>query len=155
MRRFSAPQPFLLLLHRVPISRHCDGFVTKFTAAEFRGLYCTFVMVGHFFVRDMTLSNPWGQIAAFYSVDPSALKTFLGLLIWEIRQWYRILVYHFTFCPWSASFAGITICWLDSSAALFPTFTATHQLSSNSDSKLRILCSFVIEKFTRRDDEMR
>ncbi|GBP08836.1 hypothetical protein EVAR_78239_1 [Eumeta japonica] len=35
MRRFSAPRPFLLL-PCVPILRHCDAFVTNFTAAEFR-----------------------------------------------------------------------------------------------------------------------
>ncbi|GBP74221.1 hypothetical protein EVAR_54574_1 [Eumeta japonica] len=39
MRRFSAPQP-LLLLYRVPILRHCDAFVTNFIAVEFRALYC-------------------------------------------------------------------------------------------------------------------
>ncbi|GBP59938.1 hypothetical protein EVAR_89009_1 [Eumeta japonica] len=40
MHRFSTPRP--LFLHpRVPILRHCDDFVTKFTAAEFRALYCT------------------------------------------------------------------------------------------------------------------
>ncbi|GBP97755.1 hypothetical protein EVAR_91980_1 [Eumeta japonica] len=40
MRRFNAPQPFLLL-PRVPILRFCDAFVTNFTAAEFRALYCS------------------------------------------------------------------------------------------------------------------
>ncbi|GBP72909.1 hypothetical protein EVAR_63470_1 [Eumeta japonica] len=35
MRRFNAPRP-LPLLHRVPILRHCDAFVTNFTATEFR-----------------------------------------------------------------------------------------------------------------------
>ncbi|GBP72316.1 hypothetical protein EVAR_90412_1 [Eumeta japonica] len=39
MRRFNAPQPFLL--PRVPILRFCDAFVTNFTAAEFRALYCS------------------------------------------------------------------------------------------------------------------
>ncbi|GBP55340.1 hypothetical protein EVAR_43096_1 [Eumeta japonica] len=39
MRRFSAPRPFHLL-SRVPILRHCDAFVTNFTAAEFLALYC-------------------------------------------------------------------------------------------------------------------
>ncbi|GBP63677.1 hypothetical protein EVAR_82037_1 [Eumeta japonica] len=37
MRRFNAPRPYPLL-RRVPISLHCDAFVTKFTAAEFHAL---------------------------------------------------------------------------------------------------------------------
>ncbi|GBP64984.1 hypothetical protein EVAR_50668_1 [Eumeta japonica] len=40
MRTFNAPRPFPLL-PRSPISRHCDAFVTDFTAAEFRALYRT------------------------------------------------------------------------------------------------------------------
>ncbi|GBP96027.1 hypothetical protein EVAR_71391_1 [Eumeta japonica] len=40
MRRFDVSQPFSLL-PRVPILRHCDAFVTNFTAAELRALYCT------------------------------------------------------------------------------------------------------------------
>ncbi|GBP29939.1 Homeobox protein invected [Eumeta japonica] len=40
MRMFSAPRPFLLL-PRFPISRHCDDFVTNFTAAELPTFYCT------------------------------------------------------------------------------------------------------------------
>ncbi|GBP39064.1 hypothetical protein EVAR_27422_1 [Eumeta japonica] len=39
-RRYNAPRPFLLL-PRVPVLRRCDAFVTNFTAAEFRALYCT------------------------------------------------------------------------------------------------------------------
>ncbi|GBP10765.1 hypothetical protein EVAR_6317_1 [Eumeta japonica] len=39
MRRYNAPQPFLLL-PRVSILRHCNAFVTKFTAADFRAIYC-------------------------------------------------------------------------------------------------------------------
>ncbi|GBP79485.1 hypothetical protein EVAR_59159_1 [Eumeta japonica] len=37
--RCFAPRPFLLLC-RVPILRHCDAFVTNFTAVEFRALFC-------------------------------------------------------------------------------------------------------------------
>ncbi|GBP29946.1 hypothetical protein EVAR_18426_1 [Eumeta japonica] len=33
MRRYNTPQPFFLL-PRVPISRHCDAFVTNFAEAE-------------------------------------------------------------------------------------------------------------------------
>ncbi|GBP30575.1 hypothetical protein EVAR_94756_1 [Eumeta japonica] len=40
MRRFNTPHAFLLL-SRVLILHHCDAFVTIFTAAEFRALYCT------------------------------------------------------------------------------------------------------------------
>ncbi|GBP54788.1 Leucine-rich repeat-containing G-protein coupled receptor 5 [Eumeta japonica] len=39
MRRCYAPRPFLPL-RRVPILSDCDAFVTKFTAAKFRALYC-------------------------------------------------------------------------------------------------------------------
>ncbi|GBP33103.1 hypothetical protein EVAR_18583_1 [Eumeta japonica] len=39
MRRSNALRPFLLL-PRVPILRHCDAFVTNFTAAVFPALYC-------------------------------------------------------------------------------------------------------------------
>ncbi|GBP34544.1 hypothetical protein EVAR_85264_1 [Eumeta japonica] len=35
MCKFNAPRPFLLLLH-LPILRHCDAFVTNFTAAKLR-----------------------------------------------------------------------------------------------------------------------
>ncbi|GBP06045.1 hypothetical protein EVAR_3282_1 [Eumeta japonica] len=37
LRRYYAPRTFLLL-RRVPILRHCDAFVTNFTAAEFLAL---------------------------------------------------------------------------------------------------------------------
>ncbi|GBP49231.1 hypothetical protein EVAR_96539_1 [Eumeta japonica] len=45
MRGSSAPRPFLLL-PRVPISHHCDAFVTNFAAAEFCTLnndFCSIV----------------------------------------------------------------------------------------------------------------
>ncbi|GBP55259.1 hypothetical protein EVAR_24455_1 [Eumeta japonica] len=38
MRRFNTPPTFLLLT-LVPISHHCDPFVTNFAATEFRTLY--------------------------------------------------------------------------------------------------------------------
>ncbi|GBP31028.1 hypothetical protein EVAR_81928_1 [Eumeta japonica] len=37
LRRCYAPRPFLLL-RRVPISRHCDAFVTNFMATKFRAV---------------------------------------------------------------------------------------------------------------------
>ncbi|GBP62025.1 hypothetical protein EVAR_54049_1 [Eumeta japonica] len=40
MRRYYTLRPFLLL-RRVPILRHCNAFVTNFTVAKFRALYCT------------------------------------------------------------------------------------------------------------------
>ncbi|GBP38739.1 hypothetical protein EVAR_22388_1 [Eumeta japonica] len=40
LRRYHAPRFFLLLRH-VPILRHCDAFVTTFTAAKFHALYST------------------------------------------------------------------------------------------------------------------
>ncbi|GBP74957.1 hypothetical protein EVAR_60884_1 [Eumeta japonica] len=40
LRRYYAPRPFLLLL-RVSVLCHYDAFVTNFTAAKFRALYCT------------------------------------------------------------------------------------------------------------------
>ncbi|GBP17490.1 hypothetical protein EVAR_8838_1 [Eumeta japonica] len=38
MRRFSNPDPSFFFLH-ISILRHCDAFVTNFTAAQFRALY--------------------------------------------------------------------------------------------------------------------
>ncbi|GBP06258.1 hypothetical protein EVAR_3599_1 [Eumeta japonica] len=40
LHRFNAPRPFLLI-PGVPILCYCDAFLTNFTAAEFRALYCT------------------------------------------------------------------------------------------------------------------
>ncbi|GBP36171.1 hypothetical protein EVAR_4315_1 [Eumeta japonica] len=40
MRVFNAPQTFLLL-PRASILRHCNAFVTNFTAAEFHACYIT------------------------------------------------------------------------------------------------------------------
>ncbi|GBP76038.1 hypothetical protein EVAR_33346_1 [Eumeta japonica] len=37
LRRYYVPRP-RLLLRRVPVLRHCDAFVTSFTAAKFRAL---------------------------------------------------------------------------------------------------------------------
>ncbi|GBP40092.1 hypothetical protein EVAR_33668_1 [Eumeta japonica] len=39
VRRFRAPRPSLPL-PRLPILHHCNSFVTDFTAAQFRALYC-------------------------------------------------------------------------------------------------------------------
>ncbi|GBP33134.1 hypothetical protein EVAR_18615_1 [Eumeta japonica] len=40
LRRHNSPRPFLLL-PRFSILRHCDAFVTNFTAAEFHPMCCT------------------------------------------------------------------------------------------------------------------
>ncbi|GBP82699.1 hypothetical protein EVAR_62119_1 [Eumeta japonica] len=39
LRRYYAV-PLFLLLRRIPTIRHCDAFVTNFTAAKFRELHC-------------------------------------------------------------------------------------------------------------------
>ncbi|GBP42827.1 hypothetical protein EVAR_83346_1 [Eumeta japonica] len=40
LRRFSAPQTFLLL-RRIAILRYCGAFVINFTTVDFSALYCT------------------------------------------------------------------------------------------------------------------
>ncbi|GBP73745.1 hypothetical protein EVAR_46885_1 [Eumeta japonica] len=47
MRGLNAPRAFVFL-PRVPILRHCDAFVTNFTAEEFRAMYLYSNIGGYF-----------------------------------------------------------------------------------------------------------
>ncbi|GBP51828.1 hypothetical protein EVAR_88533_1 [Eumeta japonica] len=78
LRSYYAPRPFLLF-RRVLILRHCDAFVTNFTAAKFRALYCTKICVRHLSTESVEMQNFQQVAAAERETEKGAVKALTAL----------------------------------------------------------------------------
>ncbi|GBP41523.1 hypothetical protein EVAR_20328_1 [Eumeta japonica] len=68
MRCAGSKRPNLTFFPRVPILRHCDAFVSNFTAAEFRALYCCVRPLSLFYSDASTVMSIGGSLWLLASV---------------------------------------------------------------------------------------